>query len=141
MTKSDLTSHAFELIGISVRVYRAHLDQMRRAVALKQAHDPTYTDSDYVRELIALQSAIDLGEEPIAAPPIVRGRGGSLIDQAAAQLGMSRHEFEQHAIRQMAAAALSAHEEPPPHHVPPSSGSHKRTDRRSTMPAPKRKAG
>ncbi len=151
MTKTDLTSSnpalSFDLVNVSVRVYRAHLDLIDRAVALKQAHDPSYTTSDYIRETLALQASIDLGVELPPMPEIVRGRGGSIIDRAAAQLGMSRGEFEANAIRAMAAQALGA-DVYGPELTPrrPSSGTYKRTNvapestRRNASDRPKARA-
>lgn len=112
MTKTDLTDNnpalAFELVSMSVRMYRAHLDLIDRAVALRAAKQPGFDRSDYIRETMALQASIDLGVELPTMPEILRGRGGSLIDRAAAQLGMSRAEFEANALRAMAAQALGA---------------------------------
>jgi hypothetical protein len=111
MTKTDLTSQnpavAFELVGMSVRMYRAHLELVDRAVALRQEKTPDFDRSDYIRETMTLQAAIDLGVEVPFMPPILRGRGGSLADRAAAKLGMTRADFEESAIRAMAAQALA----------------------------------
>jgi hypothetical protein len=151
MTKNDLTvsnpALAFELVNVSVRMYRAHLELLERAVALKQAADPTYTTSDYIRETLALQAAIDLGVDVPVMPDIVRGRGGSLSDRAAARLGMSKAEFEQAAIRAMAAQALGSdvvEAQLAPRR--PASGTYKRTSvaperMQSTPPAGRRRVG
>lgn len=132
MTKNDLTTHnpalQFELVGMSVRMYRAHIDLIDRAVAVRAAKEPGFDRSDYIRETMVLQAAIDLGVEPPVVPEIVRGRGGSLTDRAAARLGMTRAEFEQSAIRAMAAQALSSdviQHAPTPRR--PESGTYKRS--------------
>ncbi len=153
MTKNDLTENIpaiqYDLVSVSVRMYRAHLDLIDRAVVLRAAKHPGFDRSDYIRETMALQASIDLGVELPHMPEIVRGRGGSLVDQAAAQLGMSRAEFEQNAIRAMAAQALAA-DVYGPELTPrrPESGTYKRASvrpealgpqRKSTVPPPSRK--
>jgi|SRR5215204_3470202 len=145
MTRNDLTvsnpALNYELVSMSVRMYRAHLDLVDRAVALRQAKQPGFDRSDYIRETMALQAAIDLGVEVPAMPEIVRGRGGSLVDRAASQLGMSRAEFEQNAIRAMAAQALGADvfgTELTPRR--PASGTYKRASVRPDSLGPQRKS-
>lgn len=155
MTKNDLLNQAdltsqFDLISKSVRMYRSHVELLERAVALKQASNPAYTESDYIRETLALQAAIDLGVEVPPTPEILRGRGSSLVDRAAAQLGMTRAEFEQRSIQAMAAQALGA-DVYGPDITPrrPASGTYKRssvapeaiTRPRSTPPQGRRKVG
>ncbi len=155
MTKNDLTENnpalAFELVSMSVRMYRAHLDLIDRAVAVRAAKQPGFDRSDYIRETMALQASIDLGVELPTMPEILRGRGGSLIDRAAAQLGMTRAEFEANALRAMAAQALGA-DVYGPELTPrrPESGQYKRTSvppesistsRRSTPPQGRRRTG
>lgn len=150
MTKNDLTTHnpalQFDLVSMSVRMYRAHLDLIDRAVTLRQAKDPSFDRSDYIRETMALQASIDLGVELPPMPEILRGRGGSLTDRAAAALGMSRAQFEIAAIRAMAAQALGAdviaHGPPTPRR--PESGTYKRASVRPEALGPnvgKRRSG
>ena len=106
MTKTDLTAITahLDLVTVSFRCYRVHRDLLDRAAALV----PERTVSDYIREILPLQCAIDLHEELPNVPSIERGRGGSMVAQAAAKLGMSREEFEQHAAVVLAAQALGA---------------------------------
>jgi len=93
-----------ELVNISLRLYAVHRDLIDRAAAL----DPDRTLSDYCRDVLVMQAALDLNEEIPAVPEIKRGRGGSLINQAAAKLGMSREEFESRAALAFAAQTLGA---------------------------------
>lgn len=110
MTKEQLRADPFELCNISIRLYRVQRDLIDRAVERISAKkgNPDYSLSDYTREVLTLQAAIDTETEPPIVPDITRGRGGSLIMQAAAKLGMTREEFEQAAIRNAAAQALGA---------------------------------
>ncbi len=106
MTKQDLHTHnaALDLVNISVRLYRAQRDLIDRANSLV----PDRTLSEYVRDVMTMQAALDLGVELPRVPEIRHGRGGSMVAQAAAKLGLTREEFEQQAIRYAAAQALES---------------------------------
>lgn len=106
MTKYDLhsTNAALDLVNISVRLYRAQRDLIDRANELV----PDRTLSEYVRDVMTMQAALDLGEELPRVPEIRHGRGGSMVAQAAAKLGLTREEFEQQAIKYAAAQALES---------------------------------
>jgi uncharacterized protein (DUF1778 family) len=97
------TTH-LNLVNVSVRMFQVHRDLIEEAAALV----PGRTISDYMRDTLAMQAALDLNRELPRVPEINRGRNGSMIAQAAAKLGMSRDEFEQQAIRAMAAQTLEA---------------------------------
>lgn len=97
------TAH-LNLVNVSVRMFQVHRDLIEEAAALV----PGRTISDYMRDTLAMQAALDLNRELPRVPEINRGRNGSMIAQAAAKLGMSREEFEQQAIRAMAAQTLEA---------------------------------
>jgi uncharacterized protein (DUF1778 family) len=97
------TTH-LNLVNVSVRMFQVHRDMIEEAAALV----PNRTISDYMRDTLAMQAALDLNRELPRVPEINRGRNGSMIAQAAAKLGMSREEFEQQAIRAMAAQTLEA---------------------------------
>ena len=92
------------LVNVSVRMYQVHRDLIEEAAALV----PGRTVSDYMRDTLAMQAALDLNRELPRVPEINRGRNGSMIAQAAAKLGLSRDEFEAQAIRAMAAQTLGA---------------------------------
>ncbi len=106
MTKADLLAPhtALELANISVRLYRVHKDLIDRAAALVEGRTP----SDYVRETMAMQAALDLDEELPLVPEITRGRSGSIESQAALKLGLTREEFLELAARRVAADVLAA---------------------------------
>ncbi len=97
------TTH-LNLVNVSVRMFQVHRDLIEEAAALV----PGRTISDYMRDTLAMQAALDLNRELPRVPEINRGRNGSMIAQAAAKLGLSREEFEQQAIRAMAAQTLGA---------------------------------
>lgn len=97
------TAH-LNLVNVSVRMFQVHRDLIEEAAALV----PGRTISDYMRDTLAMQAALDLNRDLPRVPEINRGRNGSMIAQAAAKLGMSREEFEQQAIRAMAAQTLEA---------------------------------
>lgn len=92
----------FALVTISFKAYKAQHDLIKRA-AEKAGSD---TDADYMRETLIAAAARQLGEPMPIFPPIVRGRGGSLIAQAAARMGLSREQFEQRAPHIYAAQSL-----------------------------------
>jgi uncharacterized protein (DUF1778 family) len=93
-----------ELVNVSVRLYAVHKQMVEQAAALV----PNRTPSDYIREVLSYQAALDLNVELPPVPEVTRGRGGSLISQAAAKLGLSRQEFEAQAARAFAAQTLGA---------------------------------
>lgn len=93
-----------ELVNISLRLYAVHRDLIDRAAAL----EPGRSLSDYCRDTLVMQAALDLGEELPHVPEIKRGRGGSLVNQAAAKLGITREEFEAQAALAWAAQTLGA---------------------------------
>lgn len=107
MTKQDLaaTNAALDLVNISVRLYRCQRDLIDRAANLR---GPDCSLSDYVRDVLTMQAALDLGVELPRVPDINRGRAGGMVAQAAAKLGMSREDFEAQAIRYAAAQALES---------------------------------
>lgn len=92
------------LVNVSLRLYQVHRELLERAAALV----PGRTISDYMREVLPMQAALDLNVELPHTPDIHRGRGGSIVAQAAAKLGMTREEFEAQAARAMAAQTLGA---------------------------------
>lgn len=93
-----------ELVSVSFRMYQIHKDLIERAAALV----PGRSVSDYMRETLAMQAALDLGVELPNVPDINRGRAGGLVNQAAQKLGMTREEFEILAVRHMAAQTLES---------------------------------
>ncbi len=93
-----------ELVNVSVRMYQIHRDLLEKAAALV----PGRTVSEYIRETLAMQAALDLNVDLPAVPDINRGRAGGLVNQAAAKLGMTREEFELLAVRHMAAQTLES---------------------------------
>lgn len=97
------TAH-LNLVNVSVRMFQVHRDLIEEAAALV----PGRTISDYMRDTLAMQAALDLNRDLPRVPEINRGRNGSMIAQAAAKLGMSREDFEAQAIRAMAAQTLGA---------------------------------
>lgn len=113
------TTH-LDLVNVSVRMYKVHRDMVEQAAALV----PNRTISDYMRDTLAMQAALDLNIELPHTPDINRGRNGSMIAQAAAKLGLSREDFEAQAIRAMAAQTLGADalENRPSTVPPPASG-------------------
>jgi hypothetical protein len=62
--------------------------------------------SDYMREVLTAEAARRLGEPVPMLPPIIRGRGSSLIAQAAAKMGMTREQFDRRAAHLYAAQTL-----------------------------------
>lgn len=97
-------AHSLELVNFSVRLYQVQKDLIERA-SKKMGHE---TPSDYIRDTLTYQAALDLGEELPVVPEITRGRGGSIVSQAAAKLGMTVLDFERSAARVMAAQTLGA---------------------------------
>ena len=109
MTKTDLTRpDPFELVNISVRLYKVQRDLIDRASALWGEARPDTSLSDYIREVLTERAAADLGVAAPVVPDIQRGRGNSLIRQAAAKLGMTVEAFELAAVRMAASQALGA---------------------------------
>ena len=118
MTKTDLTQStaALELVTVSFKIYQCHKDLIDRAAALVEGR----TASDYFRDVMPMQAALDLGVELPKTPDINRGRSGGLIAQAAAKLGLSKEDFESHAAKLLAAQTLGADAiENRPSSVPP----------------------
>lgn len=111
------TTH-LDLVNVSVRMYQVRRDLIERAAAL----EPGRTVSDYMRDTLAMQAALDLNVDLPRVPEINRGRNGSMIAQAAAKLGMSREDFEAQAIRSAAALTLEADVFKSPGTTPPASG-------------------
>ncbi len=127
-----------ELVNISLRLYAVHRDLIDRAAAL----EPDRTLSDYCRDILVTQAALDLNEEIPQVPEIRRGRGGSLVSQAAAKLGISREDFEAQAALAYAAQTLGADaiENRHPSSAPPKRPSGMYSMRGDTVP-PKRLTG
>jgi uncharacterized protein (DUF1778 family) len=143
-----------ELVNVSVRMYQIHKDLIEKAAAMV----PGRTPSDYIREVLAMQAALDLNIELPHTPDINRGRAGGLVNQAAQKLGMSREDFEQLAIKHMAAQTLESNAlVTPPQGVPavrpgsyheealaserPSRGPRAHSETRALNPSAMRKAG
>jgi uncharacterized protein (DUF1778 family) len=100
-----MTNHtSLDLVSASVRLYSVHKELIDRAAKLV----PGRSTSDYIRETMAMQAALDLGVELPVTPDINRGRAGGLVNQAAAKLGMTRDQFEALAVRHMAAQTLES---------------------------------
>lgn len=95
---------SLDLCSVSFRMYQVHKDLIEKAAAMV----PGRTASDYMRETLAMQAALDLNVELPRVPDINRGRAGGLVNQAAAKLGMTREEFELLAVRHMAAQTLES---------------------------------
>lgn len=92
----------FDLTTISFKAYRQQSELI--ANAAKAAGYEVI--SDYMREVLTQAACKQLGQAPPILPPIIRGRGSSLIAQAAAKLGMSREQFDRRAAHLYAAQAL-----------------------------------
>lgn len=92
---------SFQLTTVSFRCYNVQAQLIAEA-----AEGANMTVSDYGRELLVSDAARRLGRALPMVPPIIRGRGGSLIAQAASKLGLSRAEFEDYASRLAAADVL-----------------------------------
>jgi uncharacterized protein (DUF1778 family) len=100
MTDSS-SDAAFNLVTISFRGYTQQRDLINRA-----ADNAGMSPSDYMREVLTAEAARRLGEPMPVLPPIIRGRGSSLIAQAAAKMGMTREQFDRRAAHLYAAQTL-----------------------------------
>jgi uncharacterized protein (DUF1778 family) len=100
MTETS-TDSSFDLITVSFRAYNQQRDLINLA-----ADNAGMTPSDYMREIMTAESARRLGEPMPVLPPIIRGRGSSLIAQAAAKMGMTREQFDRRAAHLYAAQTL-----------------------------------
>ncbi len=87
--------------NVTVRCYEVD------ALAIQRAADKAgKTLSDYCRDVLIPWAYSDLGEKRPTLPPLERGRYGSMVEQAAKALGMTREQFERQAAEERAAQAL-----------------------------------
>ena len=94
-------NNAFALVTISFRSYEKQRDLVNRA-----ADNAGMTPSDYMREVMTADACRRLNEPMPILPPIIRGRGSSLVAQAAAKMGMTREQFDRRAAHLYAAQML-----------------------------------
>jgi hypothetical protein len=87
--------------NLTTRVYAIYADIVRRA-----AEKAGKSISEYVGDIVVPWAASDLGERLPPLPPLERGRYRTLVEAAAARAGMTRRQWERHAIETQNALAL-----------------------------------
>lgn len=116
----------FDLVTISFRCYKGQQDLIKRAAEKLGAEN----ESEHMRDVLVSASAKTLGLPVPTFPPIVRGRGGSLIAQAAVKMGLSQEQLLRRGGHLLAAQVLGLM--PEPQHGPKSSESGTRPAVRNT---------
>lgn len=98
-------STEYQLVTFSFKLYPNQKAFIEEAAEHSKS-ETILNASDFAREMLLSDAEVILSKKRPYAAPIVRGRGGSLVAQAAAKLGLSRQEFESRAAQHFAADTL-----------------------------------
>lgn len=90
-----------ETVTVSFKAYRIQHDLIEQA-AEKQGQ----SISDFCRDTLTERATAVTGKRLPQLPPLQRGRYGSMINQAATKLGLTRAQYEAKALAEHAAAQL-----------------------------------
>lgn len=109
-TNNGHTQTSLTLQTVPVRIHSFLYDKVKECVAMENdtrpQHEREMGMADFIRLATAERVAKILKEDVSAIPPVIRGRGGSYIAQAAKKNGISTKEFEALAGEAMAMLAL-----------------------------------
>jgi hypothetical protein len=109
-TNNGHTQTSLALQTVPVRIHSFLYEKVKECVAMendtKPQHEREMGMADFIRLATAERVAKILKEDVSTLPPVIRGRGGSYVSQAAKKAGISTKEFEAIAIEATAMLAL-----------------------------------
>lgn len=98
------------LLTIPTRIHSFLNDKVKECVELENKQLPEggrpLTSADFIRVAVAERVSRVLHEDVSDIPPVIRGRGGSLVAQTAKRLGISQEEFQRRAAELVAGHAF-----------------------------------
>lgn len=102
--------NGLQLLTVPVRIHSFLNDKVKQCVEMENKTAPDnhrqMTAQEFIRQATAEKVARTLREEISEIPPVIRGRGGSLVAQLAKQLGVTRQQLESKAAEIIAAQAF-----------------------------------
>jgi hypothetical protein len=103
----DTNNGGLQLLTIPTRVHGFMVEKAKEAVDVlnkeKGEGEQKLTVAELIRISLAEKVASVLNEDVAELPPVVRGRGGSMVSQLAKELGISKEQLEQKAAELIAA--------------------------------------
>lgn len=109
-TNQGYTSAILTMQTVPARIHTFLYEKIKQCVEMENQTRPDGTREMNIADFIRIAAAEKVGRvlrEPVSEiPPVIRGRGGSLVAQAAKKAGISTKEFEAKAVELVAMQAM-----------------------------------